>query len=43
MTWVVAQQFQGDAEDIINTAAGGTVLNWKLQVEKCGHPALLLL
>ena len=23
MTWVVAQQFQGDAEDIINTAAGG--------------------
>lgn len=24
MTWVVAQQFQGDAEDIINTAAGGT-------------------
>ena len=24
MTWVVAQQFQADAEDIINTAAGGT-------------------
>jgi hypothetical protein len=24
MTWVVAQQFQGDAEDVINTAAGGT-------------------
>ena len=24
MTWVVAEQFQGDAEDIINTAAGGT-------------------
>jgi hypothetical protein len=24
MTWVVAQQFQGDAADIINTAAGGT-------------------
>ena len=24
MTWVVAQQFQGNAEDIINTAAGGT-------------------
>ena len=24
MTWVVAQQFQGDAKDIINTAAGGT-------------------
>jgi hypothetical protein len=24
MTWVVAQQFQGDAGDIINTAAGGT-------------------
>ena len=24
MTWVVAQQFQGDASDIINTAAGGT-------------------
>lgn len=24
MTWVVAQQFQGDAEDFINTAAGGT-------------------
>ncbi len=24
MTWVVAQQFQGDAQDIINTAAGGT-------------------
>ena len=23
MTWVVAQQFQADAEDIINTAAGG--------------------
>ena len=23
MTWVVAQQFQGDADDIINTAAGG--------------------
>jgi len=23
MTWVVAQQFQGDAKDIINTAAGG--------------------
>lgn len=24
MTWVVAQQFQGDAQDVINTAAGGT-------------------
>ena len=24
MTWVVAQQFQADAQDIINTAAGGT-------------------
>ena len=24
MTWVVAQQFQADADDIINTAAGGT-------------------
>jgi hypothetical protein len=24
MTWVVAQQFQGDSQDIINTAAGGT-------------------
>ena len=24
MTWVVAQQFQADAADIINTAAGGT-------------------
>ena len=24
MTWVVAQQFQADAEDIINTVAGGT-------------------
>ena len=24
MTWVVAQQFQGDANDVINTAAGGT-------------------
>ena len=24
MTWVVAQQFQGDAQDIINTAVGGT-------------------
>ena len=24
MTWVVAEQFQADAEDIINTAAGGT-------------------
>ena len=24
MTWIVAQQFQADAEDIINTAAGGT-------------------
>ena len=24
MTWVVAQQFQGDALDVINTAAGGT-------------------
>ena len=24
MTWVVAQQFQADAKDIINTAAGGT-------------------
>jgi hypothetical protein len=24
MTWVVAEQFQGDAQDIINTAAGGT-------------------
>jgi hypothetical protein len=24
MTWVVALQFQGDAEDLINTAAGGT-------------------
>ena len=23
MTWIVAQQFQGDAQDIINTAAGG--------------------
>jgi len=24
MTWVVAEQFQGDAEDIMNVAAGGT-------------------
>ena len=24
MTWIVAQQFQADADDIINTAAGGT-------------------
>jgi hypothetical protein len=24
MTWIVAQQFQADAQDIINTAAGGT-------------------
>ena len=24
MTWVVSEQFQADAEDIINTAAGGT-------------------
>ena len=24
MTWVVAQQFQADAEDIMNVAAGGT-------------------
>ena len=24
MTWIVAQQFQGDATDIINTAAGGS-------------------
>ena len=24
MTWVVAQQFQADAQDIINVAAGGT-------------------
>ena len=24
MTWVVAQQFQGDRDDIMNVAAGGT-------------------
>ena len=27
MTWVVAQQFQADAQDIINVAAGGTGSN----------------
>ena len=33
----------GDAQDIINTAAGGIGINWKHQVEKSGHQEPLLL
>ena len=34
MTWVVAQQFQGDAEDIMNVAAGGTDIKLETSGEK---------
>ena len=42
MTWVVAEQFQADAEDIINTAAGGTGSQLETSGERFERSELLL-
>ena len=43
MTWIVAQQFQADAQDIINTAAGGIGSQLKLPGERSEHQEHLVL
>ena len=43
MTWIVAQQFQGDAQDIINTAAGGVGSQLETSGGKSGHQEPLVL